>query len=76
MSTLELLNNEDLDCLDGMLIFGMNGDINRYNVCKLKVDEYLVEEAIKEYGLKDALKEKVITQKEANEYLEKHKFVA
>jgi hypothetical protein len=76
MNTLEITNSEELDCLDGMVIYGMNGDVRKYNECKLRIDEYLVEEAIKEYGIDEALKEKVITQEEVLRYLEKTKFVA
>ena len=61
-----------VDCLDGMVISGFTGDLKTYSVCKSKLDAYIIEEVVKEFGLEEAISEKVLTKEEADEYCRTH----
>lgn len=61
-----------VDCLDEMVISGFSGDLKTYNVAKSKLDAYIIEEVVKEFGLEEAISEKVLTQEEADEYRRTH----
>lgn len=72
MSNLNISIFESLDCLDGMVIFGLRSNFKMYTKCKRKLDDYIIEEVVKEFGIEEALKEKVLTNEEAEEYLKTH----
>ena len=44
MSIATTLSNESLDCFDGMLIYGFSGNLEKYNECKKRLDEWLDKE--------------------------------
>lgn len=72
MNNLNISMFESLDCLDGMIIYGIRSNFKMYTTCKRKLDAYIIDEVVKEFGIEEALKEKVLTKEEAEEYLKTH----
>ena len=44
MSIPTLPTLESADCFDGMIIYGLSGNLEKYNECKKRLDEWLDKE--------------------------------
>lgn len=44
MSVTSLPTLESPDCFDGMIIYGISGNLEKYNECKRRLDAWLDEE--------------------------------
>jgi len=60
---------ESSDCFDGMIIYGLSSNLEKYNECKKKIDMWLIEEIVKEYGIEGAIIEGVLTEEEVSELI-------
>lgn len=62
-------DSDDFTVMDGMILFGLSGDSKKYNECSKLFDKSLAKQIIEEYGIEEALKERLVTQEEIDEYL-------